>query len=119
MNIPLMVLGGASGAVITFLLQRYGVSAVVASSLVGLLGALIGFLISNTYLPAVVFVGSFVGMTALHMGSLPLIIVAGVSAGLLYSVSLDILPGYGGRLGTIAFVATLAIIWVSRFLGKN
>jgi hypothetical protein len=45
--------------------------------------------------------------------------VAGVSAGLLYSVSLMILPGYGGRLGTIAFVATLAVIWVNWFLGKN
>ncbi|MEK7580295.1 MAG: hypothetical protein AAB465_01640 [Patescibacteria group bacterium] len=119
MNIFLIVLGGASGAVITFLLQKYGVSAVIASSLVGLSGALVGFLISNTHLPAVVFAGSFVGMTALHMASLPLIIIAGVGVGLLYSVSLNILPGYGGRLGAIAFIITVAVIWVSSFFGKK
>jgi len=88
MNILLIVLGGAGGAVITFSLQGYGVSAVVASSLVGLLGALVGFLISNIYLPAVVFVGSFAGMNTLHMASLPVIIVSEISTGLLSGASI-------------------------------
>lgn len=88
MNILLIVLGGAGGAVITFSLQGYGVSAVVASSLVGLLGALVGFLISNIYLPAVVFVGSFAGMNTLLMASLPVIIVAEISTGLLSGASI-------------------------------
>ena len=111
MNILLIVLGGAGGAVITFSLQGYGVSAVVASSLVGLLGALVGFLISNIYLPAVVFVGSFAGMNTLLMASLPVIIVAEISTGLLSGASIGMLPGYEDHLGTIAFVTTLAIIW--------
>src|SRR3990172_5618796 len=111
MNILLIVLGGAGGAVITISLQGYGVSAVVASSLVGLLGALVGFLISNIYLPAVVFVGSFAGMNTLLMASLPVIIVAEISTGLLSGASIGMLPGYEDHLGTIAFVTTLAIIW--------
>jgi len=118
MQILIMILGGVSGAVATWLLQKYGVSAVVASCLVGLTGALIGHLTANTHLPMVIFAGSFVGMTALHLTSLPLTILAGASVGLLYSLTLNLFSGYGGKLGTIAFVVVLVVVWLGSFLFK-
>jgi hypothetical protein len=120
MNIPIMALGGAGGALATFVLQRYGVSAVIASSLVGLVGAFIGFLVSDTYLPAAIFAGSFVGMTALTLGSIPVIVTAGLGAGLLFAliISKNIFPGYGGRLGSVAFIATSVVLLVSKFWVK-
>lgn len=116
-----MILGGAGGALATFLLQKYGVSAVVASALVGLSGAALGFFLSDSNLPAVIFAGSFVGMTALTITSVPFIVIAGAISGLLYAlmVSFNIFPGYGGRLGTIAFIALLAAVWVPAFLKKK
>lgn len=116
-----MALAGAGGAVATFVLQRYGISAVIASSLVGLLGALIGFLVSDTYLPAVIFAGSFVGMTAVTLGSIPMIAIAGLGAGLLFAlaVSMNIFSGYGGRLGTVAFIATVIVLFISNLWPKS
>ncbi len=121
MHALLMILGGAVGAGLTFLLQRYGVSAVVASSLIGLAGAAVGFFLSDTALPAVIFAGSFVGMTALSVTSLPFILIAGAGSGILYllMVAFNVFPGYGGRLGTIAFIATVLVLWLASFFWKK
>ncbi len=71
-----MVLGGIAGAAATSFLQRkYGLSAVVASSLVGMLGACVGSLVSNVNLPAAVFAGSFAGMTAVAVAPLAAIAI--------------------------------------------
>lgn len=113
-----LILGGVVGAVVTFVLQRYGVSAVVASALVGLSGAGLGVLLSDSALPAVIFAGSFVGMTALSVATIPVIVFAGAIAGVLYIASENIFPGYGGKLGTVAFIAVVATIWAAGFLKK-
>lgn len=108
----ILVLGGIGGAVTTFLLQKYGVSVVVASCLVGLIGAVIGYFTKSSDLAAIIFAGSFVGMTSLAIGTVPLIIVAGAICGFIYSVSLSIFPGFGGRLGTTAFMSIVISTYV-------
>jgi hypothetical protein len=122
MNPVFMVLGGIAGAAATSLLQRkYGISAVVASALVGLLGAGVGSLASDVNLSAVVFAGSFAGMTAVAVVPLVPIAIAGAGAGALYALAIrfDVFPGYGGRLGTVAFISTLCMIWIATGLAKR
>lgn len=102
----------AFGAIATFFLQKQGLSSVLASSLVGLLGVLIGLLFSSDHLPAVIFAGSFVGMTSLSFGTFPLVALAGIVAGFLYSISLNIFAGFGGRLGAIAFISTIVCFYL-------
>lgn len=122
MNFVLMILGGMGGAVATsFLQQKYGVTAVVASSLVGLLGAAIGNLLSNSYLPAAIFAGSFAGMTAIAVAPLGATALAGAGAGVLFALVtvFNLFPGYGGRLGTVAFISTCVVLrTASVFLKK-
>ncbi|HDQ44740.1 MAG TPA: hypothetical protein ENN17_04460 [bacterium] len=84
----ILIIGGAGGALGTFLLQKYGLAAVIASCLVGLTGALIEHLVKLPHLAPVVFTGSFVGMTGLAIGTWPLIATARCFAGFLYAVSL-------------------------------
>lgn len=119
MQIFIYVVSGLVAAVVTFSLQRYGLTAVAASSLVGLTGAGLGLLISNTHIPAVIFAGSFVGMTALHIGSIPLMVAGGAGAGIIYALTLNIFPGYGGRLGTIAFISSVIVISIAAYLFKK
>ena len=111
----LMILCGAGGAAATFLLQRYGLSAVTASCLIGLSGAGIAALVSIPSLAAVIFAGTFVGMSALTLASPALIAIAGAGAGLLYllMIKFNIFSGYGGRLGSIAFIATTVVIFIT------
>jgi len=111
----ILTIGAMSGALATFMLQKYGVSAVIASCSVGLLGALIGHLLGNQNLPLAIFAGTFVGMTAIHLTSIPVIILAGAFAGLLYSSTLQIFPGVGGRLGTIAFIVSVLFVVLGNF----
>ena len=108
----ILILGGIGGAVFTFLLQKAGCSAVVASCIVGLIGALIGHFTLSTHLPLIVFCGSFVGMTSLTLGSIPLMILGGALCGLVYKISLNVFAGYGGRLGTIAFISTVISVYL-------
>lgn len=107
-----MIIGGIWGAISTFILQIYGVSAVVASCLIGLTGALLGHFLKLPHLPLIIFAGSFVGMTSLSIGNIPLIVGAGALCGILYTYSLNIFAGFGGRLGTIAFISTTIMFFV-------
>ena len=120
MNSALTVLGSVAGAAVTSVLQRrYGVTGVMASSLVGLLGAGVGFLLPTADLPAAVFAGSFVGMTAVTVAPLGPIALAGAVAGVLCAIvnALNAFPGYGGKLGVAAFVATALVVWITGSLG--
>lgn len=113
MNFVLMILGGMGGAAATsFLQQKYGVSAVVSSSIVGLMGAVVGSLLSDSYLPAAIFAGSFAGMTAIAVAPLGATALAGAGAGVLLALltTFNIFPGYGGRLGTAAFISTCLVL---------
>lgn len=77
--------------------------AVVASAIVGLMGAAI--------FPrhgAAIYCGSFVGMcSSSYLAGFHDLMVAALIAGLLFSISEDVLGGFGGKLGTIAFSGAL------------
>ena len=110
--------GGVLGAITTFLLQRYGISAVVASCLVGLTGALLGHYLKSPHLPLIIFAGSFVGMTSAAIGTIPMIILSGALTGLIFKFSLNIFAGFGGRLGTIALISTVTSFYVVLIVKK-
>ncbi len=117
----ILILGGVGGAITTFFLQKNGLSVVISSCLVGLAGALLGKLTDSSHVSLIIFAGSFVGMASSSFGTLPLMILGGIAAGVIYHFSLNIFTGFGGRLGTIAFISTVLsyylLLVVKRFLG--
>jgi hypothetical protein len=109
----LLIICGVFGSIAAFGLQRYGLTAVASACLVGLMGVIVGFFSGDTIIPAVIFAGAFAGMTALRIGSFPLMFAAGALTGLFCILSPHIFSGYGGRLGATAFIATALVIWVA------
>ena len=108
----LIIIGGCFGALGTFQLQKVGLSPVVASCIIGLLGALIGYWMNAEDLAMVIFAGSFVGMTTVSLGSLPIVLLAGLACGVFYLIAEPIFVGYGGKLGAIAFISLLIVLFV-------
>ncbi len=107
--------GVVGGALVTYVISvDLELGAVTASGLVGLLGALI---LPQQAVP--VYCGSFVGMTsALLLAGYPDVLLAGGIAGGVYVLTTGILPGFGGKLGTIAFTGTVStgLILQRRFI---
>ena len=87
--------------------------AVLASSAVGLVGGLLLpaiFPENGTLLAVVVICASFTGMAAPKRFSSPLpMIAAGLLTGFVFLYSVPVFGGTGGKLGTIAFGASLAV----------
>lgn len=115
----LIIIGGCLGALGTFQLQKVGLSPVVASCVIGLLGALTGYLMKNEDLAMVIFAGSFVGMTTVSIASLPIMLIAGLACGILYVLTEPIFVGYGGKLGAIAFVSVAIVLGLFMILPKE
>lgn len=113
----LIILGGCLGAFGTYQLQKVGLSPVVASCIVGLAGALIGYLLKNEDLSMVIFAGSFVGMTTVTVASTPLIFITGLACGILYWASTLLFDGYGGKLGALAFISVAVVFFVFSLIG--
>lgn len=91
--------------------------AVLGSALVGLLAGLVLPAVSSTYgttLSLVAFSASFAGMTAFpavfdkasHFAS------AGVFVAFLYTATVHITPGCGGKLGTIGFTSVILVKYI-------
>ena len=101
---PLSFVSVLAGTVLTYFLSvDVGLGAVVASALVGVVAAAV----VKAY-AAPVFCGSFVGMAAAEVLSFGTVALAGVFAGIVFVVAKDVLNGYGGKLGTIAFAGSFA-----------
>ena len=116
-TISLIIIGGCFGAIATYYLQKIGLNAVIASCIVGLVGALIGYFFKTEDITYVIFAGSFVGMTAISITSLPIICIAGTLCGVLYLFTENHFIGYGGKLGAIAFVSLIivsSLFWMFR-----
>ncbi len=104
--------GGAAvwiGAVVTYALHlEWGLSAVVASSLVGIVAHAM-----TRRLAVAAFCGSFVGMASVSVfpgyASLAL---AGLLAGVMYVASKVAFDGFGGKLGTIAFAGSIPVAFM-------
>lgn len=99
-----------AAAVLTFLLStKLGLGAVVASALVGLIGAQL----LNEREQLVMYLGAFVGMSsALRFPALTPIVLAGLLGGFLFEFSQECWVGVGGRLGTIAAAAVVVVLSV-------
>ncbi len=110
-----IVLASLSGALLTFYLQSRGLSPVLASCLVGLLGVLLAQVLDIPQLEIAVFTGSFVGMSSDAVMSSLGVGVAGAVAGLLLLMLRDFAVGFGGKLGTLAFVSVCVIFWLIRW----
>ncbi len=95
-------------SIITFLMSReLGISNVIASALVGLIGALILPKFSGE-----IFCGSFVGMVS-HMlvGSLFYLLLAGIVAGIVFVIIGNrVFQGLGGKMGTSAFSGCIVML---------
>lgn len=101
------------GAVLTHVLNvDAGLGAVISASLAGLLASLLGFLKNKqvSSLPPAIYCGAFVGMSSpLVLSNILLITIAGFVAGILYSLTPNVLVGAGGKLGTMAFIGTVTV----------
>lgn len=118
------LIAGAAAAAMTLLFTRgMGVPALVAVSLVaillGVMASRQGFL--DRTAQGAGYAGAFVGLIApgitLHTAW---VVLAGAVAGLLWSViGPCVLPGVGGRLGLVAFMASAGMYWVAGALGHE
>lgn len=94
-----------AGALLTFILVKFGLSAILASALVGVAGSL--FMKQSAL---AIFTGSFVGMTSIEIFSDLDFMIAAIMAGLLFSFGKEAFPGIGGKLGTTAFFGALPVL---------
>lgn len=99
-----------------------GMTAVQAAPLVGGLAWLSGRigLLDQRVLPASLYCGAFAGMTSSHVlpGS-SWVLLAGIAAGIIYSLTKHFWVGIGGKLGTIAFAGTVLTVMVAHLAGWN
>jgi len=118
MNLFLIV-SAALGAVFTYVLQKnFGMSAVISSSLVGLVGGLIGLIVPNKLFGPVVFCGTFVGMSAPSLFSLSFVVAAGILSGIIFQATTNVFVGFGGKLGSIAFLAVASVFYIKGIVVK-
>lgn len=113
-NFLAVILGGLATFALT---QYFGISAVLASSLVGIIAYIV---VPEYEVPA--FCGSFVGMASYSL--LPgyrYLFLAGLIAGLVYVIGKYSFKGFGGKLGTTAFIGTVlaAVITGQNFAGGS
>lgn len=101
---PKAILAVVIGALATFFLAKNGMSAVLASSLVGIVGSL---LIKRYEIE--IFTGSFVGMCSVLLFTYSGIIFASLIASIVYLMGKNIFVGIGGKLGSSAFIGTLLV----------
>ncbi|MCM8570427.1 hypothetical protein NE848_13620 [Gramella jeungdoensis] len=97
------------GALLTYFLNlEFDLGGVLAAGIVGLTGAMLPYINKQSGLlkeiPVAMYCGSFVGMTTPGIANGYLFILyAGLLTGMLLVLAKNILTGYGGKLGTIAF----------------
>ena len=100
--------GVVVGALVAYVLSvDVGLGAVTASALVALVAALI---LPEYAVP--IYCGSFVGMTSARLLiSHSEVAIAGGIAATLYVLTACTYPGYGGKLGAIAFIGSVLTGW--------
>ncbi len=109
------------GAITTYLLSnKFHLSTTISSSLVGFLGVIIFEKINKEkykLVPASLYCGSFIGMSAMVVVHNPLVIlIAGILGGLIFVKSQNYFIGIGGKLGTMAFISVVITVFFFRFL---
>jgi len=110
------------GALAVQLAIRTAGMTAVQAALVGVLAWLTGRLklLSPRVRPASLYCGAFVGMTSSHvLPGLGWLTLAGILAGILYSLANHFCVGIGGKLGTMAFAGTAITVALARLAGLN
>lgn len=107
---PTLIAGGAliAGSFITFALQvELGLSAVLASSTVGILAYLVYKISKDTNnIHIAAYCGSFIGMTSMIRATdYFTLILASVLGACVYIFARNVFNGVGGKLGSIAFIS--------------
>lgn len=107
---------------VQFAIRSGGLAAVQAAPLVAAVAWLSGRLglLDPRVLPASIYCGAFAGMTASYV--LPTagwVTLAGILAGVIYSLARHFWMGIGGKLGTIAFAGTVVTVPLARWVGWN
>ncbi|MBW6484321.1 MAG: hypothetical protein K0B10_14860, partial [Vicingaceae bacterium] len=93
------------GAFLTYLLTQFlPISSIIASATVGIIGYLT--FKKNSF---AIYCGSFVGMTSAGIFNYYELLLASFICGVIFVIVKPILNGYGGRLGTIAFISTVIV----------
>jgi len=102
------------GGVTTFYLSNeLGLGVVIASSLVGVLTAIIFPKYKFAAYCGAAYCGSFIGMSStVLLKNYNQFILASVIAGLIFVFAKNVLSGFGGKLGVIAFTNTIVAILV-------
>ncbi|WP_405368467.1 hypothetical protein [Nonlabens sp. Asnod2-A12] len=128
MNYVIIVLVGILGSVLTYYVNEHlKQGAVRASALLALIVGLFFYIfpdVLNEYLSKsipIVFIGtSFIGMVASHSkGSYLRLALAGILFSVIYLNKGNFFNGYGGALGTIAFIALLTTMVISNAFSKR
>lgn len=128
MNIVVIIISGILGATVTFYISdKLKQSAVRSSASFSLIVALFFHFfpeILNAYLSKnipLVFIGtSFIGMVSFKVrGSYFRLAVAGILFSTVYINKSDFFEGFGGALGTLAFISLLTTIGVSDFILRS
>jgi hypothetical protein len=105
------------GAVATyFLVQQLHFTSVVAAATIGLLGYFGSiFLVKNQHIDLApnIYSGTFVGMTSAAVLSAPWVALAGTFSGVLFIFLSSRFNGYGGKLGSVAFMSTVITSFLS------
>ena len=104
---------------VQFAIRSAGMTAVQAAALVGVLAWLSGRLeLLSRRVPAPIYCGAFVGMTSSQvLPTVAWVTLAGILAGILYSLATHCWMGVGGKLGTIAFAGAAITVALARVAG--
>ncbi|MDH7914547.1 hypothetical protein [Winogradskyella sp. SYSU M77433] len=128
MNTFILIITGILGAVLTFYIsENKKQGAVRASALLSLIVGLFFYCfpeLLNPYLTKhipIVFVGtSFIGMVSSKtVANQKTIALAGILFTIIYINKNEVFEGYGGALGTMAFIALLASMGFVVFISKT
>ena len=93
----------AAGVIASYsIVHNFETSSVLASSLVGL----IGFLLFRKYQVAI-YCGSFAGMVSVLLFNYYEVLILALICAFIYLLTKPLFKGYGGKLGTIAFMSSL------------
>lgn len=116
-----VVAGAAASAMGVLFTRGMGVPTLVAVSMVaillGVMASRHGFL--DRHAQGAGYAGAFVGLLAPGV-TVPSgwVVIAGGFAGLLWSfIGARVMPGVGGRLGLVAFMASAGVYWLAAALG--
>jgi hypothetical protein len=105
---PKAMLAVVIGALATFYLAKFGMSAVLASALIGIGGSLL----FKRY-EIEIFTGSFVGMSSIVFFNDGGILAASVISAVAYLMGKNVFVGIGGKLGSSAFIGTLLVAFLA------